>query len=279
MRAAERSFSPNKVLYSRNENVSNRVLLYGNRGLNLLFVPGWASTEYTWRNFIPYLSKNYIVHYFETREKPNTRYQDRNVDLSLDSMSNDLVTYANSISGLSFVAGASLGASTIINGWKNIAIKPRKLALICPNLGIRLPKLFSVWEKAPRSVLKAARPAILWGISKFSYGYDGDRVAGMLRAFRIAEIDVLLRSAKQLANLRLPSELISKIDVPALVIGTLQDEIHNLNDAIKVAKEIKTSKWETLPTFGDAHSSRSARLLELWFTPNAANSQLASDPS
>src|SRR5687767_11079155 len=105
------------IVYNHNGEVSNRVVLYESQGPNLLFIPGWASTEYTWRKFIPLLSENYSVHYFESREKPTALYRSNTIDLSLDAMSNDLVAYANSINNLQFIAGASLGATTLIQAF------------------------------------------------------------------------------------------------------------------------------------------------------------------
>lgn len=255
-----------EYFYFNNGDISNRVCRYGDCGPLLLFVPGWASTEYTWRKFLPYLSLRYRVHYFESREKSSANRSTEDYDLSVAAMARDLAVYADSLDEEYFLAGASLGASMIIECLPYINANPKSIVLICPNLSAKLPSFFPLICLLPASVVRIIRPFVLWMISTFSYRADGERIAGMIRAMGSRDVDVLRQSAVQLAKWQLSPARASTIDVPILTIGTLQDEIHNLEHAIAVAKACRQGKMKTLPTFADAHSSRCASLVDQWFS-------------
>ncbi|MEL6332524.1 MAG: hypothetical protein AAFQ76_08040, partial [Cyanobacteria bacterium J06626_26] len=56
----------------RHQNIVHSVHVLNPEAKRLIvFFPGWLSTEKTWRYFLPELSKDFRIEYFESREKPS----------------------------------------------------------------------------------------------------------------------------------------------------------------------------------------------------------------
>lgn len=250
------------VYHSRGE-VTNRVLITGT-GDNLIFIPGWASTPYTWRKFIPVLSQSFSVHYYETREKSETVLHNNSPGYSVQVMSDDIADYIDTVDGAYYLISVSTGSVIFINSWDIITNKPESMALISPSRRVEMPWWFNLLPYVPTTALELACKPVVWGLKHCPSLLDKHRANGMLRAIESTNMSLLQRSIKALSKVYLPRQKIENIDIPTLIVAATEESLHSTDEALQVADLTSCSELTYVSTFTHSHSSSTADNISSW---------------
>jgi len=254
-----------QITYCHNDEVSNRILTFKNNETEhlIVFVAGWSSTPSTWRYFLPVLQEKATVHYFETREKAHTKYVLTSPSFDINAMSNDLVFYLNNLKKDYVLIGASVGASVIINSFNQLLNTPLCVVLLTPNSKIKIQSSLQVLRITPVKILRFVRPLILTLINVFSFKADAHRIEGLVNAMNSAELATSKKSIIQLSSMNLLAKKPERLNIPALIIATNKDSVHNSHDSILFQERLGADLIR-FETFTEAHSSRCAKQVIEW---------------
>ncbi|MDP9191095.1 MAG: alpha/beta hydrolase [Acidobacteriota bacterium] len=258
--------------YVRRGAVQTRIVEWTAPGLpRVVFVPGWLSTDYTWRYFIPQLARKFQVSYFESREKPATVFDGSLPDQSCSEHVADLAGFLDSINSDYCVVASSIGATTYLKALPHLKAPPIAQVLLSPNLKAPKPRvnflltpLYGVLLRLPIWVLMAVRPPILWFIEKTSFNRDAHQVAGMLRALSSARLPLATESARRLDGFCLEPEDLRSISLPTLVIAATRDDVHDATDSDVITKILPHCERRYYRTFADTHGSQAAKEVTRW---------------
>jgi len=138
--------------------------------------------------------------------------------------------------------------------------------LISPNLSVSIPIYTRPLKHFPDFIIEGLKPLVIFLVKNFSFRSDKNRISGFIKALENGKSKTLIESSHNLSPLQISRKDLEIIDVPTLVIGTISDEIHNINHAKKTYDYIPNCDIEYLPTFGDAHSSRCAKIIRKWLS-------------
>ena len=86
----------------------------------IVFIAGWISLMRGWKNVLREMTKDFIVHYVETREKISSRIEG-NAEFGVEEIGSDLVKLLEQMGGAKYVLfGSSLGATAIIDCYRSL---------------------------------------------------------------------------------------------------------------------------------------------------------------
>jgi pimeloyl-ACP methyl ester carboxylesterase len=228
----------------------------------VIFVPGMASVIDNFSGTLIALTKNFIVHFVETRDKASS--------ILSEKAGFDVADIASDISGaiehfipdqkefilLTYSLGATAAAESFISILKK---KPSLLLLIEPSGTFRIPKLglfianYFVWT------YNIIKPLIKLYFRKFLVNTKEDYYMNLI-SFRVldsADPRKLAATVLAISKYQIWSAL-EKIDVPTIVIGASQDTFHSLGEAMEISSHIKGSTYIDLVTNKRTHSQEVA---------------------
>ncbi|MEL7508176.1 MAG: alpha/beta hydrolase [Cyanobacteria bacterium J06554_1] len=241
----------------------------------IVFFPGWLSTEKTWRYFLPELSKDFRIEYFESREKPSALPSKIKCQ-TFKAHGDDAVSFLNSLGGTPYyVVGASIGASVYLSIVDRLEKKPDGQILISP--GARSPAakvsgplavLFEFLRRSPGWLLYCLRPLFLAIIKRLAAEKDEYQATAAIQSLAAANLARVTASARQLLKFELDLNAISKISVPTLIIAASHDSAHNIQDAQRIDDCLPNSNLRFFETFTHTHSSICARKILDWIERN-----------
>ena len=234
----------------------------------LVFVPGWASTIFTWRYFLPRLLCYTSIFYFETREKSSSILCP-SASFKVEDVARDVSDYLNKYyhKGTYNLIGASMGATYILECWAYLRNKPACVTLILPNIAVAVPSYLSALKYTPRRLSPYLKPFVSYLMVKFHLTpKEAEQQVGLFAAVNDGDADKLRRAGLGLGKYELDLNEIMKIDRPSLIIGASQDRLHNPDAVLKIHQSIFGSTYKDLNTFTNAHSSKSADLIINWMS-------------
>lgn len=252
------------------DNVELRVIEFTVQGAasaeQILFIPGWASTPYTWRHFVPNLCQYGNVLYLETREKPSSRLQ-RASSFDVAAVGSDVVKFVeNRLGGRRYgIIGASAGANVVIEAWRTLTPKPCWSVLLLPHREISIPKYVLLLKFLPAAILPLVKSILLALISRgvIPKSLSAQR-DGILSALDRADMRKLRSSAAAWRKYCLDPEHAAYVDVPALVVGATRDPVHAVGEAREILVKLPKGCWYDAETFTSAHGSRTANFILEW---------------
>lgn len=227
----------------------------------LFFIPGWTSTIYSWRYFLPKVTKIHPVIYIETREKRSSKVPNK-CSYSVSKISNDIVTLVSSLvtDDESFsLIGSSLGATTILEALTNSNLSPLSISLILPNQHFDVPSYAYLLNQIPNSFFGIIKKVIKWYMLRFKISRD-DTVhqISFLRSLNKVDGSKLVKSALAFKRYQMDKGAVSKITIRALIIGASKDPLHNHNDIVELSRIIPNCEFVDLESFHKSHSSIAA---------------------
>jgi len=231
----------------------------------VIFFPGFASVIENFRGTMTALTEHFVVHYIETREKPtsivpeNTTFDVRDIasDISMAIDSTE-VKERNYI-----LLGYSLGATAAVESFNSILRKkPSLLVLIEPSGEFRVPSFGLFIARYFPWTFYLIKPLIKFYIKTFRVNTkeDYEMYAIIRRIIDGADPKKLIPTLIGMAKYHL-WDVLGKIDVPVLVIGTSHDTFHNLDDAKEISSKIKNCIYIDLVTNKRSHSHEVCDLL------------------
>lgn len=255
--------------FERVGNVELRVIEFTVQAASVeqvLFIPGWASTPYTWRHFVPNLCQYGNVLYLETREKPSSRLQ-RASSFDVVAVGSDIVRFLeNRLGGQEYgLVCASAGANVVIETWCALIPKPCWCVLLLPHRKISIPKYVLLLKFLPTAILPLVKRALLALISRgvIPKSLSAQR-DGILSALDRADMRKLQSSAAAWRNYCLDPKQAAYVDIPTLVVGATRDPVHKAEEAREILAKLPKGYWYDAETFTSAHSSRTANFVLEW---------------
>jgi pimeloyl-ACP methyl ester carboxylesterase len=107
----------------------------------VVFVAGRISLIEGWKEVLREMTKDFTVHYVETREKISSEVKGK-AGYGVEDIAGDLNHLIDQLDlppGRYILCGSSLGATAILECYRSLTKKPRCLVLIAPNAAFRVP--------------------------------------------------------------------------------------------------------------------------------------------
>jgi hypothetical protein len=211
----------------------------------------------TFKKHLLEFTRDFIVHYVETREKASSRIN-RRVDFGVTAIGRDIIE-AISFLGLEnrkYVAfGASLSATAMIDCCENFWPAPLCFILLEPNAVFDYP----VWSlpliRWGAPFYRFLRPAAKWYLRNFRVNTREDYEMYRIncRALDSANPAKLRDVILAISNYRIWDRL-ETVRTPALIIGASKDTFHRHGDIVRMLSAIKSSSYCDLEVHDRTHS-------------------------
>jgi hypothetical protein len=231
----------------------------------IVFVPGMAAVIGTFPGIIKELTKDFIVHYVETREKPSSElppeagFEVRDIAEDLA----DVIEKLNMADGKYLLISYSLGATASVESFVSLLkIKPQLMVLIEPSARFRVPAFGLFLARYLFWTYSVIRPLIKLYLKTFVVDTKKDKEMYFIivRALDAADARKLSRTLIAISRYSI-TEALPKIDVPTIVIGASNDTFHNLGDALKISSMIRDSTYMDLVTNDRTHSGEVSEII------------------
>lgn len=224
----------------------------------IVFVPGWISEIDAWKDVLREMTKDFTVHYMETREKISS-IVNRKAVFDVEIMGRDIagiVSHFKLKSKQYMMFGSSLGATLILDCCRFLKRSPLGLVLVGPNAVFRMPGfakiIIRVFFPPLYFVLK---PFIKWYLKTFRLDIKSDyaQYEKYCRALDAADPRKLKKAALALSNYQV-WELLPSIRIPALIIGASKDKLHEPEKLKRIVEELPQSTYLDMETNALAHT-------------------------
>ncbi len=230
----------------------------------VVFVPGWGSTPFTWRYFLPEIIRYHDVHYFETREKVDHSANPEilHTGLGAEDNSYDLLSYLEDLDRPYFLFLSSSAVIYFSLICESISKPPEAICYLSPMT--KFPKSTMV-QFGQFIVLIAKIPifraSVISLMKNFWTRSEQDRLEGILKILENGSLETLFHSARQLSSVSARLESISQVPCSSIILSAREDKLHKINECAELYDRIPNCKWEYLNSFGEIHSSKAANLL------------------
>ncbi|HDQ45422.1 MAG TPA: hypothetical protein ENN17_08005 [bacterium] len=225
----------------------------------VVFVAGWISRIESWREVLHEMSRDFPIHYIETREKVSSRIRGR-AAFTVDVLGQDLVRIVHHL-GLNhdyILFGSSLGATVILDCYRKLTDSPRCLILIGPNAEFHVP-LF--WKAVVLCFYPCfyflLRPVIKWYLRTFRMRVDADyaQYEKYGRALDAADPFKLKKAAMAFWKYRV-WDILHTVRAPVLILGGSSDKLHEPENLRQMAEILPDARYLDLGTNRETHSFR-----------------------
>lgn len=224
----------------------------------ILFVAGWVSQISAWQEVLVELTRNYNLHYLETREKISSQIKGH-VEYGVEDIASDIVKVVSK-SGFSnnryCLMGSSLGATAIVNSCLSLTVKPLALILIAPNAVFRVPAFWVpiIYAFHPHLYF-LLKPVIKWYLKNFrlSYKSDPEQYKKYSAALDAADPWKLKKGILRLKKYAI-WDILPRVNYPALIIGASKDALHEPENLRKMTRLMPRATYIDLETNRKTHS-------------------------
>lgn len=245
-----------------NDNVSLRLITFQQSALTnnpvVVFVPGWISLISTWTSVLRDMSRDFTIHYVETREKKSSVVTGR-VKYRVEDCARDLAAIIEQLDLTDdnyILCGSSLGATAIVDACRFLKRRPLCLALIGINAEFYIPRGWQNFVKCfPPTLYLAFKPVIKWYLRNFRLDVEKDQVQYKKYCANVDNADPfkLKKAALALAKYKI-WERLAEVQVPVLLFGASHDSLHNLENIRRINALLPGSHYLDLETNFRTHS-------------------------
>ena len=224
----------------------------------IVFVAGWISQLFAWREVLQELTRDFEVFYVETREKISSRIRGR-VGYGVEDIGNDLVALIPKLGVADknyLLMGSSLGATAILECAAKLTPHPLALVLVAPNAVFRVPwwGLVLIRPFPPRLYL-IFKPFIKWYLRNFRLNIKEDYAQYEKYAHSLDAADPwkLKKGIFSLAKYAVWDKLVA-IHCPVLIVGASKDKLHEPENLRKMVELLPNARYADLETNRGTHS-------------------------
>lgn len=252
----------NDEMISVAENVSLRLITFTPKTETtyppIVFIPGWISMIAGWKEVLLEMTKDFKIHYLETREKISSQVNGTN-DFSVEAIGRDISSLIKILKLRSndfILLGSSLGATSIMDCVINLEVDPKCLVLIGPNAEFRVPRsnvpLIKLFYPPLYNFFK---PYVKWYLRNFRLNLDHDReqYEKYSNVLDFADPWKLKKAALAVRNYSVWN-LLDKIELACLVIGASKDKLHEPENLQRISSSLKNSTFVDMDTNKRTHS-------------------------
>ena len=246
------------------ENVALRVLTFTPPGKPkyppVLFVPGWVSQIFGWKEVLLEMTGDFKIYYVETREKISSQVRGR-ARYDVESIGLDLVTLIERFNFKQqdyILFGSSLGGTSILDLYRYLKEKPCCLVLVGPNAVFRIPKTWIyIIKMFYPGMYDLIRPPVKWYLRKFRLDLNSDyeQYEKYCRAIDSGDPWKLKKGVLSMYRYEV-WDLLKDIDIPTLMIGASKDKLHEPDNLRKMVHLMPRATYLDLETNKITHSRR-----------------------
>jgi hypothetical protein len=225
--------------------------------LPMVMVPGLISVMLTFKKMLMELTRDFVIHYVETREK-STSVVGGMADYHVKSIGLDIIEVISYL-GLEdqkyILFGASLSATAMVDGYHGFPRYPFCLILLEPNAVFDYPPWSLPLIRNSAAFYRYIRPIVKWYLKKFRVNTQEDyemyqincRALDGADPYKLRDV-VLAISSYQIWD-RLES-----VHTPTLIVSASKDTFHRHGDILKIISMIKKSTSCDLESHKRIHS-------------------------
>lgn len=243
------------------ENVSLRVITFTpaveNTNPAVVFVAGWISLMAGWKKVLREMTKDFPVHYMETREKITARVHGKG-EYSAEAIGQDIVALTSHfhLTDRNYILfGSSLGATAILDCCRFLKQSPLCLVLVGPNAEFRVPR----WGMVIIRILYppmyfVVKPFVKWYLKTFRLDVKSDyaQYEKYCNALDAADPWKLKKAAVSLSKYQV-WDLLEDIEYPTLIIGASKDKLHEPENLKRMVSMMERGTYLDLETNKAAH--------------------------
>ncbi len=225
--------------------------------LSVVMVPGLVSVMLTFQKILLGLTRYFVVHYVETREKsssvvpPHSSFDVTTIGRDIAEVVTRLKLRRNRY----VLFGASLGATAIVDGYRFLPQEPFCLVLLEPNAVFDYPGWSLKIIRFGAPLYAILRPVAKWYLKKFRVNtredYEMFRITS--RALDAADPYKLRDTILAIAPYQI-WERLARIKVPTLVVAASRDKFHRHEDIVRIVEEIPDCTYLDLEVHERTHS-------------------------
>jgi pimeloyl-ACP methyl ester carboxylesterase len=256
--------SVSEEIISVNVNVALRVLTFIPPGKlkypAVMFIPGWVSQMFGWKEVLLDMTKDFKIYYVETREKISSKVQGK-VKYDVESIGLDIVTLIENFNLKNreyILFGSSLGGTTILDLYRFLKQKPLCLVLVGPNAVFRIPRIWIFIVKLfYPGWYDLIKPSVKWYLRKFRLDLDSDyaQYEKYCRAIDSGDPWKLKKGVLSLCKYEI-WPLLKDINIPTLMFGASKDKLHEPDNLRKMVRLMPQATYLDLQTNQLTHSQQ-----------------------
>jgi len=257
-------------------NVSLKIITFRppkeNNNPKVLFVPGWISMIDGWKEVLIEMTKDFVVHYVETREKISSKAPNQK-DFSVERIGLDLVEIVSKLNlrENNFIFfGSSLGATAILDCGRYLKTNPVCLVLVGPNAEFKIPYYGKILIKLfYPPMYNFFKPYVKWYLKTFRLDTKNDyaQYEKYSSVLDFADPWKLKKAAKGVSNYSVWNRL-KEIQLPVLVIGASKDKLHSPENLKKIVDLLKFSTYVEMTTNKNTHSKEAVLEIRKYLSNN-----------
>lgn len=210
----------------------------------VVLVPGLVSVMATFRNILVELTKDFVVHYLDTRDKSSSVIPPGSA-FDVASVGSDIVE-AVSYLGLEdakyILFGSSLGATAMIDRAGDLRPPPLCMVLLEPNAIFDYPAWSLPIIRVGAPLYRVIRPVAKWYLRTFRVNTVEDYEMYLIscRALDAADPYKLRNTILAISDYRIWDRL-GSLRTPALVVSASKDTFHRHDDIVRIVAMIEKS--------------------------------------
>lgn len=224
----------------------------------VVFVPGWITQMEAWRIVLREMTKDFPVHYIETREKSSS-ITPPNSEYSVESISMDIADVIQSLelNDGYVLFGSSLGATVILDAYRHLKARPKCLVLIGPNAEFKMPWLGKTIVRCVNPALFFAwiKPVVKWYLKTFRLDVKNDPAQFIKYSDAVDAADPrkLKKAALAFSRYKVWDKL-AAISPPTLVVGGSKDKLHEPENLIRMTTMLPRARYLDMETNRRTHT-------------------------
>ena len=245
------------------ENVSLKVISFNppqkTENPPVVFVAGWITLISAWKIVLQEMTKDFPVHYIETREKISSRVIGK-ANYGVEEIGKDIVKLVDhfNLKEKDFILfGSSLGASALLDCCRFLDRTPLCLVLIGPNAVFRVPRFgkIIVYFLPPRLFL-LVKPMVKWYLKTFRLNIKSDYEQYQKYCVNIDSADPwkLKKAIMKLWSWQ-AWDLLPGIKYPTVIFGASKDSLHEPENLKQMVSMLPNAEYIDLETNKGTHSA------------------------
>jgi pimeloyl-ACP methyl ester carboxylesterase len=205
----------------------------------IVFVPGWITLMAAWKDVLREMTKDFTVHYVETREKISSDVSGR-VPYTVEALGRDIDAVVDRLApgdGRYVLFGSSLGATVVLDCVRFIRVRPKCIVVVGPNAEFRVPWwgmiVIALFWPPSYGIMKRF---IKWYLRNFRLDVQSDRAQYEKYCNNLDAADPwkLRRAAWAFSSYKI-WDLLPKIDLPVLLVSASKDKLHEPENLKRMA--------------------------------------------
>jgi pimeloyl-ACP methyl ester carboxylesterase len=235
------------------------------RDTEVIFVAGWMSLIDGWVQVLQEMTRDFTVHYIETREKNSSRLKGkarfRVMDIGMDVIR--MVEKLELKDQKYIIVASSLGATAVFDCCRFLSVSPGALIMINPNAVFRIPLFWRILVRlfyAPLFVV--FRPVIKWYLRTFRLDVQADpaQYQKYCRTLDTADPRKSKKTVLALWNYQVWDKL-KTVQYPTLVIGASRDKLHEPENIRRMVSLLPRATYLDMETNARNHSPELVKVI------------------